>query len=110
MANKISEIDDIREDLAQLRTDLKALMRAVNNGDVAQDVASGIARQASRIAEDLEDTARRTYDKVADSISDNAQHYTRTVERAIVEHPFSATTIALAVGVMLSRFLERSDR
>jgi ElaB/YqjD/DUF883 family membrane-anchored ribosome-binding protein len=110
MASKISEIDDIREDLAQLRSDLKALMKAVNDGDVTRDVASGIASQASRIAEDLEDSARRTYDRVAESVGENAQHYSKIMERAISEHPFSAATIALALGVMLSRFLERSDR
>ena len=110
MASKISEIDDIREDLAQLRSDLKALMKAANDGDITRDVASGIARQASRIAEDLEDTARRTYDRVADTVGENAQHYSRIMEKAISEHPFSAATIALALGVMLSRFLDRPDR
>lgn len=110
MANKISEIEDIREDLEQLRSDLKALMKAVNDGDVTRDVASGIARQASRIAEDLEESARRTYDRVAGTVGENAQHYGRIMERAISEHPFSAATIALALGVMLSRFLDRSER
>jgi ElaB/YqjD/DUF883 family membrane-anchored ribosome-binding protein len=112
MTSKTTDIEDIREDLARLRSDVRALMKngAKDGSDAARDVASGIARQASRIVDDLEDAARRTYDKAADTVSDNARHYTRIVEKAISEHPFSAATIALAAGVLVSRFLDRPDR
>lgn len=109
MTTKSSEIDELREDLAELRSDLKSLMKAINRtGDDAIGVGSGIAQQAARIAGDLEETARRTYDRLSDTVSEGAEHYGKSLEKAIADHPFSAATIALAAGVILSRFLERS--
>jgi ElaB/YqjD/DUF883 family membrane-anchored ribosome-binding protein len=111
MTSKTTDIDDIREGLAELRSELKSLMKTINRAsDDTVGIGSGIAQQVSRIAGDLEETARRTYDRLSGSVSEGAQHYGRSLEKAIADHPFSAATIALAAGVILSRFLERSDR
>ena len=103
-----SELDDLREELDDLRAELKRLTKAVSeDADDAVGVASGIARQVARIAGDLEDTAKRTYDRLSDSVTEGAQQYSRSLEKAITDHPFGAATIALAAGVILSRFLDR---
>jgi ElaB/YqjD/DUF883 family membrane-anchored ribosome-binding protein len=104
-----NEIDELREQLDDLRAQLKRLSRAVNDDvqDGAAGIASGIAAQVSRLAGDLEDTARRTYDRVSGTVTENAQQYSRSIEKAITDHPFGAATIALAAGVILSRFLDR---
>ena len=105
-----SELDELRDELADLRSQLKRLMKAVNQDarDGVGDAASGIVEQVQRIAGDLEDTAKRTYDRLSESVTDNAQQYSRSLEKAITDHPFGAATIALAAGVILSRFLDRS--
>ncbi|HEX9463687.1 MAG TPA: hypothetical protein VGB82_13905 [Alphaproteobacteria bacterium] len=110
MASKTtSELDELRDELGELRAELKRLMKAVNqDAEDTVGVASGIARQVQRIAGDLEDTAKRTYDRLSDSVSEGAQQYGRSIEKAITDHPFGAATIALAAGVILSRFLDRS--
>ena len=109
MSRTTSELDELRDDLAELRGELKRLMKAVKQdaNDGFDDAASGIAQQMARIAGDLEDTAKRTYDRLSGSVTEGAQQYGRSLEKAISDHPFGAATIALAAGVILSRFLDR---
>jgi len=109
MSRTTSELDELRDDLAELRAELKRLMKAVKQDadDGFSGTASGIAQQVQRIAGDLEDTAKRTYDRLSESVAENAQEYSRSLEKAITDHPFGAATIALAAGVILSRFLDR---
>lgn len=103
MARGTNEIDAVREDLAQLREDLGKLMSKV--GELSGDAAADTTHRISRTAQDLTETAVKSYDRLAHE----AQRYTTTVERSIAEHPFGAAAIALAAGLVISRFFDRPN-
>jgi ElaB/YqjD/DUF883 family membrane-anchored ribosome-binding protein len=99
MSTKSADLDTIREDLDQLRADVRSLVTALGH-----DLAGGAGKRASRLVSDLEERASDTYDR----LTKETQRYASTVEKSIAEHPVGTAAIALAVGVIISRLLDRS--
>jgi ElaB/YqjD/DUF883 family membrane-anchored ribosome-binding protein len=102
MSTKSADLDTIRDDVAQLREDLKSLMGTV--AAIGHDVAGAAGGRTHRLVDDLEKRAAKSYDR----ISDEASRYANTVEKQIAEHPVGTAAIALAIGLVISRLLDRS--
>lgn len=99
--SKTVDLDDLRDDVAQLREDLKSLMGTV--AAIGHDVAGAAGTRTNRLVDDLEKRASKSYDR----ISDEATRYANVVEKQIAEHPVGTAAIALAIGLILSRVLDR---
>ena len=106
MSSKTADLDALRDDVAQLREDLKALMGTVSA--LGHDIAGAAGNRTHRLVDDLEKRASKSYDRISDRISDEASRYTNVVEKQIAEHPFGSAALALAVGLIISRVLDRS--
>ncbi len=98
MSSKSVDLDTLRDDIDQLRADVTKLVTALGH-----DLAGGAGKRASRLVNDLEARASDTYDR----LSKETQRYASTVEKSIAEHPLGTAAIALAIGVVISRFLDR---
>ncbi len=95
------ELDNLRQDLAELRADLKGLVRTVTDGR-----AAGLAQHANHMTGDIEDSARQAYGRLVDGVQQTGQ----SLERTITEHPFGAATIAVAAGVIIGRLFDGARR
>lgn len=98
MSTKSVDLDTIRDDIDQLRADLSKLVTALGH-----DLAGGAGKRASRLVNDIESKASDTYERLAKE----TQRYASTVEKSITQHPVGTAAIALAVGVIISRLLDR---
>ena len=102
--NGSHDLETLRDDVMQLQADLKTLMgRVVDIGDDVTRVVGGLPAQAKGVVHEFEKTAGKIYKNA----SRDAGGYVKTVEKSITDHPFSAAAIALAAGLILSRFLDR---
>jgi ElaB/YqjD/DUF883 family membrane-anchored ribosome-binding protein len=99
MSTKSVDLETIRDDIDQLRADLKSLVAALGH-----DVAGSAGKRASRLVSDLESRASDTYDR----LTKETQRYASSVEKSLSEHPVGTAAIALAVGVIISRLFDRS--
>ncbi|HTP82229.1 MAG TPA: hypothetical protein VMQ11_04755 [Alphaproteobacteria bacterium] len=95
MADTMTELDDLREEIAELRGQLKHAMRMVRqkNGDTG--IAEGLARQAAQMATGF----------AADFVVGRGRLLRRPVERAISNHPYGAAALAVAALLMFGRHL-----
>ncbi len=100
--SKTIDIDTLRDDVAQLRDDIKSLMGTV--AALGHDVAGVAGTRTHRLVDDLEKRASKGYERV----SDEASRYVNVVEKQIAEHPVGTAAIALAIGLIISRLLDRS--
>lgn len=98
MSTKSVDLDTLRDDIDQLRNDLTKLVTALGH-----DLAGTAGKRASRLVNDLESRASDTYDRLAKE----TQRYASTVEKSIAQHPVGTAAIALAIGVVISRLLDR---
>ena len=98
MSTKSVDLDTLRDDIDQLRNDLTKLGTALGH-----DLAGTAGKRASRLVNDLESRASDTYDRLAKE----TQRYASTVEKSIAQHPVGTAAIALAIGVVISRLLDR---
>jgi ElaB/YqjD/DUF883 family membrane-anchored ribosome-binding protein len=85
-----------KDDFASVRAELNQLR---------SDVQGAVRRKAERLAGDLEGTAEEAYEQIADE----GRRYANAVEQKMSEHPIGTMIVALAVGVVLGRLLDRSD-
>ena len=91
----------VREDLDQLRADLKSVMDAV--GKLNSD-ASAVAREkAARAASDIGRKAEEIYE----DLKSEGERASRLLVNAVNEHPYSSLAIALAVGIVIGRSWDR---
>jgi ElaB/YqjD/DUF883 family membrane-anchored ribosome-binding protein len=95
--NGQSEIEHVREELQQLREDVQKLIGSI--GDATNNMTN-------RAVGNLSDTASDAYNR----LQQQTQRYASTFQEKVSAHPFEAAAIALAVGVVVSRLLDRPSR
>lgn len=101
------EIEAIREDVAQLREDLKKLMSKM--GAMGGEVTDNLIEQAEEALEELKARAGKSYNRLAKEGQRYAKSAEKAIQSSVAEHPFGTAIIALAVGVILAQFLGRSQ-
>lgn len=92
----------VRQDLAQLRTDVNSLMSRVGRASFWAD-GGGQVQQMRR-------NAARAYGR----LSRRAQRYSRTMGRTINDHPMETAAIAavasaVVIGAMIGRLIGREE-
>jgi ElaB/YqjD/DUF883 family membrane-anchored ribosome-binding protein len=109
------ELQVLRDDLAQLRADMRELVSTV--GRIGEDASSAVAGQASRLAEGVRGSAEDAYAQVVREgkrYAKDGRKYARSLERSleenVVEHPFGSMAIALAIGLVIGKILDRPHR
>lgn len=105
MTTHKDELDIVREDLAELRSEMKALIDVI--GKTGVDSVGAVNGKARRISRDVEKALEKAADKVYDRAAKEGQRYLSSVEEHVAERPYSSMAIALAAGLMLGRFLDR---
>lgn len=106
MSARAGEQDDfasVRAELNQLRSDVQALGETI--AKASDGLKGAVRRKAERLAGDLEGTAEDAYEQLAEE----GRRYANVVEQKMSEHPIGTMVVALAVGVVLGRLLDRSD-
>jgi hypothetical protein len=97
-------LDDLREELAELRAELKRAMRAAKprSGGAVGRVGDRLTHQVAQMA-----TAWAT-NFAADFVVKRGRLLRRPVEQAIASHPFGAAALALTAVVIFGRYIVRS--
>lgn len=93
----------VRQDLAQLRTDVNSLMSRVGRASFWTDGGGGQVQHMRR-------NAARAYGR----LSRRAQRYGRTMGRTINDHPMQTAAIAavasaVVIGAMIGRLIGREE-
>jgi ElaB/YqjD/DUF883 family membrane-anchored ribosome-binding protein len=94
-------LNAVREDLDQLRADLKNVMEAL--AKLNRDAGAAGKDEASRAA----DTIGRRAEEMFEDLKGEGERATKLLAHAVNEHPYSALAIALAIGVIIGRGLDR---
>jgi ElaB/YqjD/DUF883 family membrane-anchored ribosome-binding protein len=100
------EIEAIREDVAQLRADIKKL--AGKAGTIGSEVTENLIQQAEDTIEELKARAGKQYNRLAKDGRRYAKQAEKTIQQSVAEHPFGTAVIALAAGVILAQLMGRS--
>ena len=87
-------IDDVREDLAALKSDLTDLAKGLRSSgmDAAKDRVDALSEKAHEVAERSRETAHRKHDELSDFVS---------------ERPITSLAIAVGVGALAGRLLSQ---
>jgi hypothetical protein len=104
MTETTTELDDLRDEVAELRGELRRAMKMLarksrGTGDASVGRTGGLARQAAQMATSF----------AADFVVDRGRLLRRPVERAISNHPYGAAALALTAVVMFGRYIVRSS-
>lgn len=94
-------LNAVREDLDQLRADLKNVMEAL--GRLNSDAGAAVKDQAARAA----GTIGRKAEDVLDNLKGEGDRAGKLLAAAVNEHPYSSLAIALAIGIVIGRSLDR---
>jgi len=94
-------LNAVREDLDLLRADLKGVMEAL--GKLNSDAGAAAKDQAARAA----GTIGRKAEDIFEDLKGEGERATKLLANAVNEHPYSALAIALAIGVIIGRTLDR---
>lgn len=99
--NERTEIDQLKSDLKTLRDDLSKLGKDVLNAsrNTAESAGEAARAEARKRLEQLGDAWESTKDRGAAAKHD--------VERRIEEHPLASVMIALGVGVVIGKLIDR---
>lgn len=98
MIDTTAELDDLRDEIAELRGELKRAMKMVaRKSGGAAGMTGDLARQAAQMATGF----------AADFVVGRGRLLRQPVERAISDHPYGAAALALAAAVMFGRYLVR---
>jgi ElaB/YqjD/DUF883 family membrane-anchored ribosome-binding protein len=94
-------IGAVREDLDRLRADLKDVMEALGklNSDAGAAAKDQAARAAGAIGRKAED--------IFEDLKGEGERATKLLTNAVNEHPYSSLAIALAIGIVIGRTLDR---
>ncbi len=95
MTETMTELDDVREEIAELRGQLKRAMKLAKRRNGGGGVADGLARQAAQMAAGF----------AADFVVGRGRLLRRPVERAISNHPYGAAALAVGALLMFGRHL-----
>lgn len=109
------ELQVLRDDLAQLRADMQELVSTV--GRIGEDAGQAVVGKASRLADGVRDSAEEAYAQMVREgkrYAKDGRKYARSLEQSlennVVEHPFGSMAIALAVGLVIGKILDRPHR
>lgn len=109
------ELQVLRDDLAQLRSDMQELISTV--GRIGEDAGTAVVGQATRMADGVRDSAEDAYAQLVKEgrrYAKDGKKYARSVERSleanVAEHPFGSMAIALAIGLVIGKILDRPHR
>lgn len=91
----------VREDLDQLRVDLRGVMEAL--GKLNSDAGAAVKDQAARAA----GTIGRKAEDIFEDLKSEGERATKLLTNAVNEHPYSSLAIALAIGIVIGRTLDR---
>jgi ElaB/YqjD/DUF883 family membrane-anchored ribosome-binding protein len=94
-------INNVREDLDQLRADLRNVMDAI--GKLNSDAGAAVRDRAARAADNI----GRKAEDVFDDLKHEGERATRILTNAVNDHPYSSLAIALAIGIVIGRTLDR---
>ena len=106
MSARVEGQDDfasVRAELNQLRSDVQALGETI--AKASDGLKGAVRKKAERVVGDLEGSAEDAYEHLAEE----GRRYANAVEKKMSEHPIGTMVVALAVGVVLGRLLDRSD-
>jgi hypothetical protein len=95
MAETMTELDDLREEIAELRSQLKRAMKLAKQKNGGAGITDGLARQAAQMAAGF----------AADFVVGRGRLLRRPVERAISSHPYGAAALALGALLVFGRHL-----
>lgn len=98
------DFEAVRAELNQLRADVQALGETL--AKATNGLRGAVRHKAERIAGDIETTAEDAYEHLAEE----GRRYANVIEQKVSEHPLGTMVVALAIGVVLGRLLDRSDR
>lgn len=99
--NLEKEMEALRADLAKVRSDLAGLFDAVK--EVGKQRAKGVRDSVSHLAETLGDDAADTFERARD----RGRKSVDCVEHSIGANPVLSLLIALGVGALVGKLLER---
>src|SRR5215475_8092065 len=91
----------LREDLAKLKADIGGLAKDL------KDFGSAAAGAAGRAAREKGERLRGEIDETIDDLSERGEQTLRDARAKIEERPLAAVLIALLVGLVLGRLLDR---
>jgi len=94
-------INTVREDLDRLRADLKDVMEAI--GNLKSDTGAAMKDQAARAAGNI----GRKAEDIFEDLKGEGERATKLLTAAVNEHPYSSLAIALAIGIVIGRTLDR---
>ncbi|HWA41584.1 MAG TPA: hypothetical protein VHA10_00115 [Hypericibacter adhaerens] len=94
-------LNAVREDLDQLRADLKNVMEAL--GKLNSDAGDAVKDQAARAA----GTIGRKAEDIFENLKGEGDRVSKLLTAAVNEHPYSSLAIALAIGIIIGRTLDR---
>ena len=97
------DFDAVRAELIQLRSDVQALGETIARA--GNGFKRAVRKKVAHVAEDLEGSAGDAYEHLAEE----GRRYANAIEEKMSEHPLGTMVVALAVGVVLGRLLDRSD-
>lgn len=100
-ANDRAEIDQLKSDLRVLREDLSKL---------GKDALSATKKSASTAGDAAREEARKRLGQLGDAwdtTKDRGVAARHDVERCIEEHPLTSVMIALGVGFVIGKLLDR---
>lgn len=108
MADKLDrlrnqDIDSLREEFERLRAEVKAAVSAAS--DLGGEAAEAVKARAGKLADKIGETTSHAYDALAK----DGNRYCRAVESRIAENPLATLAVALAVGVLIGRMLDRRE-
>jgi ElaB/YqjD/DUF883 family membrane-anchored ribosome-binding protein len=100
-ANERAEIDQLKSDLRMLREDFSKL---------GKDAISATRHTAGSASDAARAEAHKRLEQLGEAWDSTKEHGAATkhdVERRIGEHPFASVMIALGVGVVIGKMIDR---
>ena len=95
------EVGDLREDIAKLKADIASLAKDL------KDLGTAAAGAAKRTAHDKGERLREGLDEALEDLAERGEHAVRDARAKVEERPLAAVLIALLVGLVLGRLLDR---
>ena len=108
MNTKAIANDDTRSEVEQLKNDLKAVREDL--ATLGKDVVSATKTSVHSASEAAREEARKRLGQLGDAwdgAKDTGRAAKHDVERQIEQHPLAAVAIALGVGLVIGKLLDR---
>ena len=94
-------VGDLHEDIEKLKADIASLAKDL------KDLGTTAAGAAKRAARDKGERLREGFDETIEDLTERGEDVLRGAREKIEERPLAAVLIALLVGLVLGRLLDR---